>query len=99
MTSLIGRHVRSRAIRSSSSAAAPSSGSTRRTSPRLEAGVLFDQTTGTLLCGDLFARPGRYAPTTADDIVTPASEAKTASRRCHSTRRGRQPGSVAFIAL
>lgn len=41
-----------------------------------EAGVLFDHTTRTLLCGDLFARPGHYAPTTTDDIVTPASEAE-----------------------
>ncbi len=40
-----------------------------------EAGILFDETTGTLLCGDLFTRYGDYAATTDDDIVTPALEA------------------------
>ena len=39
-----------------------------------EAGVLFDETTGTLLCGDLFTRYGDFAATTADDIVAPAIE-------------------------
>ena len=39
-----------------------------------EAGVLFDETTGTLLCGDLFTRFGDYAATTDDDIVQPAIE-------------------------
>jgi flavorubredoxin len=33
-----------------------------------EAGVLFDETTGTLFCGDLFSRTGRSEPTTTDDI-------------------------------
>jgi flavorubredoxin len=41
-----------------------------------EAGVLFDRTAGTLFCGDLFSCYGDYAPTTADDIVTPAIEAE-----------------------
>lgn len=39
-----------------------------------EAGVFFDETTGTLLCGDLFTRYGDYAATTDDDIVGPALE-------------------------
>ena len=33
-----------------------------------EAGVLFDETTGTLFCGDLFARTGRADAVTTDDI-------------------------------
>ena len=37
-----------------------------------EAGVLFDETTGTLLCGDLFTRSGAYEATVADDILGPA---------------------------
>lgn len=41
-----------------------------------EAGVLYDHTTKTLLCGDLFSRNGAYAPTTTDDIVGPASDAE-----------------------
>ena len=41
-----------------------------------EAGVLYDETTRTLLCGDLFTQTGSYAPTTTDDIVGPASAAE-----------------------
>lgn len=37
-----------------------------------DAGVLFEETTGTLLCGDLFAQTGDTATTTGD-IVTPAA--------------------------
>jgi len=37
-----------------------------------EAGVLFDETTGTLLCGDLFTRWGAYDATRSDDILGPA---------------------------
>jgi len=33
-----------------------------------EAGVLFDETTGTLFCGDLFGRTGPSDPTTSDDV-------------------------------
>ena len=41
-----------------------------------EAGVLYDETTRTLLCGDLFTQNGSFAPTTTDDIVGPASAAE-----------------------
>jgi flavorubredoxin len=41
-----------------------------------EAGLLYDRTTRTLLCGDLFGRTGAYAPLTTDDIVGPASDAE-----------------------
>ena len=37
-----------------------------------EAGVLFERTTRTLFCGDLFARTGPSATTTTDDIVEAA---------------------------
>jgi flavorubredoxin len=41
-----------------------------------EAGVLYDETTRTLLCGDLFTQTGSFAPTTTDDIVGPAIAAE-----------------------
>lgn len=44
-----------------------------------EARVLFEETTGTLLCGDLFTHFGDVAPVTADDIVGPAVAAEDAS--------------------
>jgi flavorubredoxin len=37
-----------------------------------EAGLVFDETTGTLFCGDLFTRWGRYPATTTDDVLGPA---------------------------
>jgi flavorubredoxin len=40
-----------------------------------EAGVMFDETTGTLFCGDLFTQWGTYAPSTIADIVGPAQAA------------------------
>jgi len=41
-----------------------------------EAQVLFEETTGTLLCGDLFSHLGNGAALTSDDIVGPAIEAE-----------------------
>jgi len=41
-----------------------------------EAGVLYDATTKTLFCGDLFTRWGEYAASTTDDIVGPAVQAE-----------------------
>jgi flavorubredoxin len=41
-----------------------------------EAGVLYDTTTKTLLCGDLFTRFGAFEPFADDDIVGPAVEAE-----------------------
>ncbi len=41
-----------------------------------EAGVFYEETTGTLLCGDLFTAAGRCPPLTGDDIVGPAIEAE-----------------------
>jgi flavorubredoxin len=41
-----------------------------------EAGVLYDTTTKTLLCGDLFTRFGEYEPSTDGDIVGPAVDAE-----------------------
>lgn len=44
-----------------------------------EAGVLYDATTKTLLCGDLFTWFGSYEASTADDIVGPAVDAEDAA--------------------
>ena len=41
-----------------------------------EAGVLYDTTTRTLLCGDLFTRYGPFEASTDGDIVGPAVEAE-----------------------
>lgn len=41
-----------------------------------EAGVMYDTTTKTLFCGDLFTRYGEYEATTSDDIVGPAVQAE-----------------------
>ena len=41
-----------------------------------EAQVLFEETTGTLLCGDLFSQAGAPPALTTDDIVEPALEAE-----------------------
>jgi flavorubredoxin len=41
-----------------------------------EAGLMYDETTGTLFCGDLFTQTGAYAPASTDDIVGPAGEAE-----------------------
>ena len=41
-----------------------------------EAGVLFEETTGTLLCGDLFTHPGSGPAVTEADVVGPAMAAE-----------------------
>jgi flavorubredoxin len=41
-----------------------------------ECGVLYDTTSRTLFCGDLFTRYGGYEATTTDDIVGPAVAAE-----------------------
>ena len=41
-----------------------------------EARVLFEETTRTLLCGDLFTHTGNAAPLTSSDIVGPAKRAE-----------------------
>ena len=45
-----------------------------------EARVLYEETTGTLLCGDLFTHLGNGPAVTADDIVGPAAAAEDAFR-------------------
>jgi len=45
-----------------------------------EARVLFEETTGTLLCGDLFTQLGDRGPITGDDIVGPAMDAEALFR-------------------
>jgi len=41
-----------------------------------EAGVFFEETTNTLLCGDLFTHPGNGPAVTGSDIAGPAMEAE-----------------------
>jgi flavorubredoxin len=41
-----------------------------------EAGVFFEETTRTLLCGDLFTHPGNGPAVTETDVVAPAMEAE-----------------------
>ena len=41
-----------------------------------EAGVLYEEASGTLLCGDLFTQVGKAPALTGDDIVAPAIEAE-----------------------
>ncbi|MGI9051431.1 MAG: MBL fold metallo-hydrolase [Ilumatobacteraceae bacterium] len=43
-----------------------------------EAQVLFEETTGTLLCGDIFSQFGRCPALTTDDVVEPAVVAEQA---------------------
>jgi flavorubredoxin len=57
-----------------------------------EAQVLFEETTGTLLCGDLGSQLGRGAPITSSDIVEAALHAE---RIFHQT----SPGSNAIDTL
>jgi flavorubredoxin len=45
-----------------------------------EARVLYEETTGTLLCGDLFTHVGRGPALTTDDIVEPAMQAEAIFR-------------------
>jgi flavorubredoxin len=45
-----------------------------------EARVLYEETTGTLLCGDLFAHVGNGPAVTTDDIVEPAMEGEAMFR-------------------
>jgi flavorubredoxin len=45
-----------------------------------EARVLFEETTGTLLCGDLFSHLGNGPAVTTDDIVEPAMQAEAIFR-------------------
>jgi len=45
-----------------------------------EARVLFEETTGTLLCGDLFSHLGNGPALTENDIVEPAMEAEAVFR-------------------
>lgn len=41
-----------------------------------EAGILYDETTTTLLCGDLFTQQGAYEASSGRDIVGPAAAAE-----------------------
>lgn len=47
-----------------------------------EAGLIYDETTRTLFCGDLFTRTGSYAAASDDDIVGPAIAAEDMFHSC-----------------
>ncbi|MGZ8766310.1 MAG: oxygen-binding di-iron domain-containing protein [Acidimicrobiia bacterium] len=47
-----------------------------------EAGLLYDETTRTLLCGDLFTRTGTYDAISDDDVVGPAIAAEDLFKAC-----------------
>ena len=53
-----------------------------------DCGVLFDTTTGTLLCGDLFTQPGAETPPVSESEILTASEAmrKPMEYYAHSTK-------------
>jgi flavorubredoxin len=56
-----------------------------------EAGVMFEETTGTLLCGDLFTSVGAGPALTTDDVVEPAMAAEL---MFHSTALAPHTGDV-----
>jgi flavorubredoxin len=56
-----------------------------------EAQVLFEETTGTLLCGDLFTHVGRGPAVTEDDVVQPALDAE---EMFHATAMAPHTGQV-----
>lgn len=56
-----------------------------------EARVLYEETTGTLLCGDLFSHVGGGAALTTDDVVEPAMAAEA---MFHSTCLGPHTGAA-----
>jgi flavorubredoxin len=56
-----------------------------------EAGVLYEETTGTLLCGDLFSHVGSGPALTTTDVVEPAVEAEA---MFHSTALAPHTGAV-----
>ena len=56
-----------------------------------EAQVLFEETTGTLFCGDLFTQIGTAPALTNDDIVEPAVAAEQIFRSSSMSSRGWRP--------
>ncbi len=55
-----------------------------------ECGYLFDETTRTLLCGDLFTQPGSHSgPLTESDILTPSEDLRRTLDYFSHTRNAR----------
>jgi flavorubredoxin len=53
-----------------------------------DAGLLFEQTTRTLFCSDLFAQPGAdHAPTTESDVVGPSEQLRAMFDYCSNPAR------------
>jgi flavorubredoxin len=63
-----------------------------------EAGLIYDETTRTLFCGDLFTRYGSYSPSTDQDIVTPAVEAERTESWSSWSLRPDAPARVRALA-
>jgi hypothetical protein len=69
-----------------------------------DAGLLFEETTGTLFCGDLFSAVGACVPLTSDDIVgLPPQKTCSSPRASRRLRRPRprvacRPGAAAVGA-
>jgi flavorubredoxin len=64
-----------------------------------DAGVLFEETTGTLFCGDLFSALGAHAPLTTDDVVGPAIAAEDVfGATCLTPSTARTIASLAELA-
>jgi flavorubredoxin len=53
-----------------------------------EAGLIYDESTRTLFCGDLFSQWGAYPATTSDDIVGPATADGDTSWMSLTPKRG-----------
>jgi flavorubredoxin len=64
-----------------------------------DARVLFDQTTGTLLCGDLLTQLGDPPAVTSDDVVEAAGQAEDAFRAtCLTAQTGRTIRTLAELS-
>ena len=68
----IGRHACCPAAKLSTSGASAFDTLTPHMPHGWDAGVMFEETTGTLLCGDLFTQVGNGPPITDGDIVGPS---------------------------
>ncbi|MGH9193613.1 MAG: MBL fold metallo-hydrolase [Acidimicrobiales bacterium] len=70
-----------------------------------EAGLLYDETTRTLLCGDLFTRAGAFPASASDDVIGPAVAAEDLFRASSlhpasgATLRGLAELDIATLAL
>ena len=64
-----------------------------------EAQVLFEESTATLLCGDLFTHAGNGPALTTDDIVGPAGDAAQANGASRDERTGERDSRQIVLTL